>query len=84
MALDEVREAVDVSYAALQETGKDARRSPKHFKKAELKTRELLRRLRGLSGEADMDDRPAFDTVVNRLQEIHDELLAAIMGKKKG
>lgn len=83
-ALNEVREAVNISYASLEESGKDARRSPKHFKRAELKIRELLRRLRGLSAEADVDDRPAFDAVVSRLQEIHDELLAAIMGTRKG
>ena len=81
-ALNEVREAVDLSYDSLKQTGKDPRKHPKHFKKAELKVRELLRRLRGLSDQASFLDRPAFDPVVKRLQEVHDELLSGIMGKK--
>src|SRR5579862_4283096 len=47
-ALDEVEASVDLAYQSLQETGKDARRNPKSFKRAELKTRQLLRRLEGL------------------------------------
>lgn len=81
-ALQEVREAVDFSYESLKETGKDPRKHSKYFKRAEVKLRELLRRLHGLSDEWSVVDRPAFDPVVARLQEVHDELLTGIMGKK--
>ena len=81
-ALQEVREAVDFSYESLKETGKDPRKHAKYFKRAEVKLRELLRRLHGLSDEWSVADRPAFDPVVARLQEVHDELLTGIMGKK--
>lgn len=81
-ALQEVREAVDFSYESLKETGKDPRKHPKYFKRAEVKLRELLRRLHGLSDEWSVVDRPAFEPVVARLQEVHDDLLAGIMGKK--
>jgi hypothetical protein len=37
MELDEVGDSVDLAYQSLEETGKDARRNPKFFKRAELK-----------------------------------------------
>src|SRR5580704_572431 len=48
VALNEVGESVDLAYHSLEETGKDARRNPRPFKRAELRTRELLRRLEGI------------------------------------
>ena len=47
--LEEVRDLVDLAYESLSDTGKDPRRDPKFFKRAELRTRELLRRLEGLA-----------------------------------
>src|SRR5277367_2846444 len=44
-ALEEVRDSVDLSYQSLVDSGKSARRNPKFFKRAELKTRILMRRL---------------------------------------
>jgi len=38
--LDEVKESVEVAYASLEGTGKDPRKSPKWFKKAEMETRD--------------------------------------------
>jgi hypothetical protein len=82
-ALQQIREAVDFSYESLKETGKDPRKHPKHFKRAEVKLRELLRRLHGLMDQWSVVDRPAFEPVVARVQEVHDELLAGIMGRAK-
>ena len=82
-ALLEVRASVELSYDSLQETGKNPRRNPKHFKRAELRIREMLRRLRGLEDEFGVEDRPPVQEVEKRLQEIHDELLTGIMTKKK-
>lgn len=81
-ALREIQEAVDFSYDSLKETGKDPRKHVKHFKHAEVRLRELLRRLHGLSDEWSVADRSAFDPVIARLQQVHDELLAGIMGDK--
>lgn len=81
--LEEVRASVELSYQSLQETGKNPRRSPKHFKRAELQIREMLRRLRGLEDDFSVDDRALVQKVEQRLQEIHDELLTGIMTKKK-
>lgn len=82
-ALDEVRSAVELSYHSLEATGKNPRRSPKHFKRAEVDIRQMLRRLRGIEDEFSVDDRGLVQKVEQRLQEIHDELLSGIMTKKK-
>jgi hypothetical protein len=81
-AIGEVRESVDLAYESLTETGKDARRKPKFFKRAELTTRELLRRLEGLREGMSYQDRPLLKPTWDRVNEIHDALLARIMGKK--
>lgn len=81
-SLDEVRESVDLAYQSLEETGKDPRRSSK-FKRAELKTRELLRRLEGLKQTVNFEDRALVEKVRDRVAEIHDSLLKGIMSKKK-
>jgi hypothetical protein len=82
-ALEEVRSAVELSYDSLEATGKNPRRSPKHFKRAEVDIRQMLRRLRGIEDEFSVDDRGLVQSVEQRLQEIHDELLSSIMTKKK-
>jgi hypothetical protein len=81
--VEEVRAAVELSLESLNETGKIARRKPKPFKHAEMRIRALLRRLRSLEHDFALDDRPLLVKTEQRLQEIHDELLARIMAKKK-
>ena len=82
-ALQEALDAVELSYASLKETGKNPRRSPKHFKRAEVRTREMLRRMRSIETEFSVDDRAMIEKVEARVQQIHDELLASIFRKKK-
>jgi hypothetical protein len=82
-ALAEVEDSVNLSYQSLLDTGKDARRSPKFFKRAELKTRELVRRLDGLRLLVDVDTRASVEKVRDRVAEVHDNLLKSIMSKKK-
>lgn len=80
--LEEVGASVDLAYESLQETGKDPRRSGK-FKQAELRTRELLRRLEGLGQTMSFSDRGVLDKVRDRVSMIHDDLLNGIMSKRK-
>jgi uncharacterized coiled-coil DUF342 family protein len=80
--LDELRDSVDLAYQSLVDSGKSARRNPKFFKKAELKTRELMRRLEGLAQAVDADDRPAVETIRERVSKVHDDLIQDIMQKK--
>jgi hypothetical protein len=81
-ALAEAGEAVDVAYQALSDTGKNPRNN-KYFKRAELRTRELTRRLDGLSQTVGVDDRDPVTKLRDHIAEVHDNLLKGIMSKKK-
>jgi hypothetical protein len=80
-ALAEVGESVDLSWHSLTDTGKYARNN-KFFKRAEVRTRELLRRLDGLRDIAAVDDHSAIEKVRARVADVHDALIQGIMGKK--
>src|SRR5689334_7519414 len=56
-SLDSVRAAVQLSYDSLKESGKNARKHPKYFKRADLRMRTLLRRIDGFEQEVGFDDR---------------------------
>ena len=81
--LEEVGQSVELADSTLKQTGKNPSRSPKHFKYAELRTRDLLRKLDGFRDDMSVADRPALDRVMATVQKIHDALLEGIMGKKK-
>ncbi len=83
-SLREVQESIEVAYAALQETGKDPRKSPKWFKRAELETRDLLRRLDSFQQAMSFQDRASVDPIKAKVQQVHDDLLMGLMeGKHK-
>ena len=81
--LQEVRDSVELAYQSLSDTGKDPRKDPKFFKRAELRTRELLRRLEGVGQGMSQVDRGTLDKVRERISEVHDNLLNGIMSKRK-
>lgn len=81
-ALTEVGESIGLCKQSLDESGKNARKSPKYFKKAEIGIRRLSRRLDNLRIEVSVDDRPAVDPIVTRAHQLQEEILLAIMGKK--
>jgi hypothetical protein len=80
--LEELRDSVDLAYQSLVDSGKSARRNPKFFKRAELRTRELMRRLEGLAQAVDADDRVFVEKVRDRVSKVHDDLIQDIMQKK--
>jgi hypothetical protein len=83
-AIDEIRASVELARDSLHQTGKDPRRSPKWFKKAEIDTRSLGRRLEALAQSMSYADRPMLDRTRAVVQEIHDELLKGLMeGRRK-
>jgi hypothetical protein len=82
-ALTEVREAAELSYQSLVETGKPARRFPKYFKRAEKNLRALAKKLDALYQEVGVDDRAAVDAVRKRASDLHDQVVLDIMSKKK-
>jgi hypothetical protein len=77
-AFEEVGSSVDLAYDSLGQTGKDPRRSPKFFKRAEMSSRQLLRRLDGM-----MESMSVVEKVRVRVAEVHDKLLNGIMSKKR-
>jgi hypothetical protein len=81
--LNEVSESVDVAYEALSATGKDPRKSPRYFKKAEMGVRTLLRRLEGVSQSFSVSDRDRIDAIRDHVSQVHDNLVQGIMSKKK-
>jgi hypothetical protein len=81
--LEELEQSIELADSSLKATGKSPGRSPKNFKSAELKIRELLRRLDGFREEMSIADRPVMERVLAEVQRIHDALLDSIMGKRK-
>jgi hypothetical protein len=81
-ALEEVALAVDVSYDALEHARTEAHKS-KYYKRAELKVRAMLRRLTSFRDEVGFDARQPVEAAIKKLSDIHDELIADIMSRKK-
>jgi hypothetical protein len=80
----EIKESVELAEASLHDTGKNPRKSPKWFKRAENSTRDLLRRLDAFEQAMDVSDRPRLDTVKTKIQQVHDDLLEGVLeGKEK-
>ena len=80
----EIEESVTLAHTSLTQTGKDPRRNPKWFKKAEIETRDLMKRLDAFEHEMSFDNRPMLETVKAKVQEVHDDLLVGLMeGKRK-
>jgi hypothetical protein len=79
----EILESVDLAAKSLAESGKNPRRSD-WYKKAEISTRELGRRLQDFQDQMSYADRPLLEKVKTRVQQVHEELLFGVMeGKKK-
>jgi hypothetical protein len=81
--LGEIREAVELSQDSLKATGKIPSRKPKHFKRAEIETRALLRELESAETQVNFDDREQVRAIYDRVEEINRELLLGIMTKPK-
>jgi|SRR4051794_1348528 len=81
--IEELKQSVDLAEKSLKETGKDPIKSPKHFKHAEIKTADLLRRIEAYLQDANIADRPMLETAKERVQDVHDRLLHGIMTGKK-
>jgi hypothetical protein len=80
----EIQESVELAYASLTKTGKNPRSSPKWFKKAEIETRDLSRKLESFEQEMSFTERPVLEKVKARVQQVHDDLLLGLMeGKHK-
>jgi hypothetical protein len=81
-AIQEVADSVILCYDSLEQAHVAPRKS-RYYKRAELKVSALMRRLTGFRDEVGFDFRPKVDVVLKKVSEIHDELLADIMSRKK-
>ncbi len=81
-ALSDVRQSVELSYDSLHQSRENPRHS-KFYKHSEQKILLLLRRLNTLRDDMELENRGMVETVIRRLQELHDQLLTDIMSKRK-
>jgi hypothetical protein len=81
--LTEVQESVELASKSLDQSGIDARRSPRHFKDAEVRSHKILRLVEPIRAYVHPDDLEHFDAVARRISQINGEFLAAVLGKKK-
>jgi hypothetical protein len=81
-ALTELGESVDVCYDALQHSHTEPHKS-KYYKRSELQLKALMRRLTGFRDEVSFDARAPVEVVLKKASEIHDDIIADIMRKKK-
>ena len=82
-ALERIGEAVDLAVSSLEATGKYARRHPRHFKHAEIRTRKLLVQLRELQRKLYLGDQSDFDGLIERIETANARLLRGLMGPKE-
>jgi hypothetical protein len=82
MALQELKESVDLCYQSLEDSGKNPRNSS-HFKNAEKTTRLLLRRLESFRLSVSAADRNLVEAIHEHVSEVHDDILNGIMGTRK-
>jgi hypothetical protein len=82
--VDEISASVALTLTSLEQTGKNPRKSPKWFKRAEIETRDLGRKLESFAQEMSYTDRPMLDRVRKQVQQAHDDLLTSLMeGRRK-
>ena len=80
----EVQESAELAFTSLVKTGKDPRKSPKWFKRAEIESRDLLRSIETLEHDMSFDDRVILEKAKQKVQQVHDDLLKGLMeGKRK-
>lgn len=73
--LVEFQSAIDLSVDSLTATGKNARNNPKYFKRAEVRLRELNRRLATFKSDMNLDDRHLLDDVREHVTKKIDHLV---------
>jgi hypothetical protein len=81
--LDSIVQAAEVARESLGDTGKHARSKPKHFKKAEIESRKLVRDLEAAKRDLTFEERPDLDPAIAQIEEINRQLLFDIMESKR-
>lgn len=77
----DVESSVQLCVGSLEQSKKNPRRS-KYFKRAEIRTREMLREVNSLSEHMSYSDRSMLEPLQKQLHDANDGLLRGIMGMK--
>jgi hypothetical protein len=77
-----VSELVEFTLKSLQDSGMRGGKRTKNFKRAELKMRNLLRRLETLEIQVSADDRPPVEQAQKVVSEAREHVLYDIMSKR--
>ena len=80
--MDSMIEAVELSLKSLRDTGKKPNRLTRFYKRGELKTREMQKRVENLIQALAFDNRPPAEKAQARLNVLHDEFLFGVMSGK--
>jgi hypothetical protein len=79
--LKAVRDGIDLCVQSLKDSGKDARKSPKYFKRAEITLRNIIRRLDSFRFAKGVDERAPLDHLLSHAHRVHEGILLDIMTK---
>jgi hypothetical protein len=82
-ALGEVRAGAELCDETLRAPGRNSARNLGQFKKAEIRLREILRRLEQLSSDSAVEDRKPIEQVREPVQRIQNQLLVDITSRRK-
>jgi hypothetical protein len=83
-ALAELKESAELAEASLEQTNKlKPPRNNRHYKVVEMKMKELIRRVDAFRLEVDYEQRDTVNQVETRLQELHDQILEAVMTRRR-
>jgi hypothetical protein len=74
--------AAEAALEALRELGKPYKNS-KHYKRAELRLRDFLKRADGIVKSAGIEDRPPLEAAYSRLNTVHELVLQGVMSRKE-
>lgn len=78
-----VEKSVRFADETLRGTGKNPAKSPKHFKRAEQKIRDIMRKLLGLEDAVSVDDRTPVRKTHDALQQIQEDIVMDIVGRRR-
>lgn len=84
--LEQLREMVQLladAHDRMFDTGRNPRKKPKGFKEAEIKFREIVRRLKDLRLSIPLDEREPLDTMVVQISKMQEHLLDGLMQVKE-
>lgn len=75
-------DCVEYALKTLEAMGKHPSQNGKNYKRAELRTRDLLRRIDTLVKDAGIDERSAVEGAKARIGRVHDALISGVMSRR--